>query len=173
MLTRNFWKVFASLYAGLSKSIELKRVNGSVDDETVFNNNAPSASAVSILTTIGATNYAPTLRNIITSGDSKGTAFGDGTDEPTLDDYTLSGNFIRTITGTASASSKVDDDGVEITSLFTLTNTGTDPITISEVGRFGGFKGYLVERVLLEVPVTIPAGGVGQVTFTTRFDFPW
>ena len=29
-----------------------------------------------------------------------------------------------------------------------------------------------VERTVLETPVTIPAGGVGQVTYTIRMNYP-
>lgn len=174
MLTRNFWNVFASLFAGLNTAIEITDYSGNKQtNEYVFYNNGPYQGTVSMLTVAGNCTDSPTLKKVITNEWDKGTAFGDGTAEPTIDDYNLSGNIIKTLTGTANVTTSTDDNGVEITSVFTLTNTGTEPVTISEVGRFGGFRTFLVERVLLETPVTLVPNGIGQVTFTTRFNYPW
>ena len=68
--------------------------------------------------------------------------------------------------------------------MFTLTNTGSEDFTISELGlvtyayitNTNGYcyeNNFLLERTVLENPITIPAnGGVGQVTYTIRMDYP-
>lgn len=105
-----------------------------------------------------------------------GVFFGDGDTPPTPDDYALSGNVITTATATAVVTKTVDANGVTITGTYTITNTGTENITIAEVGLFEGFSNsmcdYMMERTVLDSPITIPAGGVGQVTYTIRMDYP-
>lgn len=105
-----------------------------------------------------------------------GVFFGDGTTPPTLDDINLSGNVITTLNGTAKLSYDISDDGsVEVSALWTLTNTGNVAVTISEAALACGFTNnsfIMFERTLLDTPVTIPAGGIGQVTYTIRFNYP-
>lgn len=109
---------------------------------------------------------------------SSGVMFGNGTQEPAFDDYTLSGDIWTTYTGTASVSVATNDNGITLTALYTLTNTGSSDFTISEIGLCGGqmssnLAGHtLFEHSLLENPITIPAGGVGQVTYTIHISHP-
>lgn len=110
-----------------------------------------------------------------------GVAFGDGTTEPTEDDTWLSGNQHTSITSsntTVEVTESEEGDERCVTAVYTINNnTGAD-ITIGEVGLFsyctilgpsGSYNAYisvLIERSLLENPITIPAGGVGKVTYT-------
>ena len=97
----------------------------------------------------------------------------------------MSGELFTTYTASYTDNIEQDDNGATRTIMYTLTNTGTEDFTISEVGLFGAaylkHKDYarylnyhvLFERTLLETPITIPAnGGVGQVTYTIRLDYP-
>lgn len=109
---------------------------------------------------------------------------GTGTTPPTFDEYSLSGEIITTITSiVASNSYTVEEDGVAITTTWTVSNTGTEAITIGEVGFYGAYKtaaavsnsnmsAMLIERTVLDEPITIEAGGVGQVTYTVRLKYP-
>lgn len=105
--------------------------------------------------------------------------FGDGTTPPSKDDYKLSGNIISTITATVTQNT-TSDEGVTVHSaVYNVSNTGSEPITITEIGMFGywyynssGSSTYLLERTVLDTPVTIPAGGIGQVTYTIRMNYP-
>lgn len=111
-----------------------------------------------------------------------GVIFGDGTTPPSVDDYWLSGTAITTIATTASGSVTLNGDGtITKTAIHTISNTSTtDDVTISEVGyvdyiayltNYNGPNSYfLLDRTLLEEPVTIPPGGVGQVTYNVTFD---
>lgn len=104
---------------------------------------------------------------------------GDGSDEPKIDDYKLSGNIITGISSTVSRNVSTDGDDAIISSVFTVTNNNSNDITISEVAYCGNVCGIstggaagLFERTVLESPITIPAGGVGQVTYTIRIKHP-
>lgn len=129
--------------------------------------------------------YSPSMRYLRTAlkADLGGAIIGTGTTAPTFDDYALSGELISTFSATVSFSSAADNDGVTNTAVYTITNTGSTAFTIGEIGLFvnatnaatsttGGKYCVLVERSLLEVPVTIPAGGVGQVTYAIRMPYP-
>ena len=97
----------------------------------------------------------------------------------------MSGELFTEYTSSQTQETVVDDDGVSYTIRYTLTNTGNEDFTISEIGLFGFLykkhKSYnyhyrynfLTERTLLESPITIPAnGGVGQLTYTLRYNYP-
>jgi hypothetical protein len=104
-----------------------------------------------------------------------GIVFGTGSAEPTFDDYRLSGDLITTISSSASVTATLDDDGCTFVGTYTLTNTGSDGITVKEIGLLMSNNSgpvMLIERTVLDEPVTIPAGGVGQVTYTIRFNYP-
>lgn len=102
-------------------------------------------------------------------------AFGTGTTPPTLDDYTLSGNIVTGISTTAKVSGGFTDSGTEVSATYTITNNNDTAVTIGEIGAFGASgsttgKGVMLERTVLESPITIEPGGVGQVTYTLRCD---
>ena len=134
---------------------------------------------------LGSTSYSsniPALRNVINNLNTNGgVAFGTGNTPPTLDDYKFSGDLITTITGTATVNVAHDDNGLGATALYSLTNTGSSDITIGEIGLIASLESNtstgssykaLLERTVLDTPVTIPAGGIGQVTYTIRMNYP-
>lgn len=119
--------------------------------------------------------------SFVKSGASEGVAFGTGDTAPTLDDYTLSGSFITTANASYTRIANFYDEGMTLTRTYTITNTGSADITIKEVAQFARIVSssstsswcyYMVDRTLLDEPVTIPAGGVGQVTYTITMDYP-
>ena len=72
-----------------------------------------------------------------------------------------------------------DESGLTITALYTITNTGSSAFTIGELGLIAATytnvstnSKCLVERTVLDTPVTIPAGGIGQVEYTITFNYP-
>lgn len=102
-------------------------------------------------------------------------AFGDGDTPPTLDDYQLSGNHFTTYETTIA--NQVYPDSNKSVSIYTITNTGTSAFTIKEIGLFvspysNGNQMGLVFREVLDSPVTIEPGGVGQVTLTLGVAIP-
>lgn len=121
---------------------------------------------------------------LATSATKARAVLGTGTTAPTFDEYEMSGEIITTISSIVSSNSHtVEEDGVAITTTWTVTNTGTEAITIGEVGFYGTYKtatavsnsstaAMLIERTVLDEPITIEAGGVGQVTYTVRLKYP-
>lgn len=115
-----------------------------------------------------------------------GVAFGDGNTAPTAEDVRLAGNHLTALTASnvsKEISYTADGEDRLITVVYTINNnTGAD-ITIGEIGLFSAAIAYtsssqsnsnryyfpvLLERTALETPITIPADGVGKVTYTIR-----
>lgn len=127
--------------------------------------------------------------NSIVSKSNGGVYFGSGNTPATIDDYKLSGDVIQNITTSYVENSIYEEDGSAgtLSYTYTITNNNDTEITIGEVALFGEAYWqtasssnsatythffYLFERTALESPVTIPAGGVGQVTYTIRMNYP-
>jgi hypothetical protein len=103
---------------------------------------------------------------------------GNGNAPPTYDDYCLAGDVFSTFAYSADRVQTHDESGAGTKVVFTITNTGEEDFTISEIGMFAPAsinnirKSVMYERTVLDPPVTIPAGGVGQVTYTVRMNYP-
>jgi hypothetical protein len=172
MYTRNYIKGFAARFSGVSTSGK--------DFDTIVNLKGQTVSANGYLSSFGSntpiTNqsvyFHKHTKGTITS-DSDGIVFGDGDAPESLDDYCMAGNHFTTYNATYTRSFEMDDNEAISTIGFTLTNTGATDFTIREIGQIyqqGSSTTIigLVERTVLESPVTIPAGGIGQVTYTIR-----
>lgn len=170
MFTKNWYKLFAT-YATYAKG----GLKGVASDGSEYkleystaNNNLGSAMLYPLLSTV---NFRSLISNY-------GTYFGTGNTAPALDDYNLSGSRLTdssNIASSVSISSSADDDGITMTAVYTLTNNGTNDVTVGEIALFAfnaSYQYYLVERTVLDTPVIIPAGGVGQVTYTIRMNYP-
>lgn len=126
----------------------------------------------------GGQSYYANLYTVKTSYGG-GVIFGTGSEPPAVDDYNLSGDIVTGIAVSVVLSKSYDDNGAAIEALYTLTNNGAEPKTISEVGLFGQLKSsggttntVLLERTVLDSPVTIEPSGVGQVKYTIHIDYP-
>lgn len=129
-------------------------------------------------------NYEYVSGNV--SGSSKGIIVGSGTTPATEDDYCLenkisglSGSVVSNITG-------FDTTGNNYYSILniTLTNNSASDVTVSEVGRIvnmysAGSKGstsvsnryaFLLERTVLDVPVTIEAGSSALIEYRVDYE---
>lgn len=106
---------------------------------------------------------------------SEGTVFGNGDTPPALEDYKLSGNVITGISATAVVNCVYEANGITTTATYTITNNNSESVTIKEIGvctNTSSTNYVLVERTVLESPVTIEPGGVGQVTYTIKMVYP-
>lgn len=111
-----------------------------------------------------------------------GVIFGTGNTEPTIDDYQMAGEHFVDYTESHTYESTLDGTTRTISCRYTLTNTSTESVTIGEVGlsvyayrKVSSnyyYTGFLIERTALDSPITIPAGGVGIITYTLKFDLP-
>lgn len=173
MFLRNWYKAIGQVMASMSAKTTYVTTSGSefslnnAIDNTVVQLGYPSDNY-----------FAPAMKKVRTAISTYGgVIFGSGTIPPTIDDYNLSGSLLTTITASVNYNFTTDDSGVCYEAVYTITNTGASEITIGEIGLLAGGdsapnKKFLVERTVLDNPVTIPAGGIGQVTYTIRMNYP-
>lgn len=188
-------KLFNSTYKNRPKYFIT--VNGTEDTNTrYYNENSPystSALFYEPMNYMGSINNSTKLeanRSNVTSIFDYGVAFGTGNAPVTIDDYKFSGETVTnfTVSSVYNRSSAIDGTETINTRTYTITNNNDFDITIGEVGFFAGASIqtswskpnyvyhnpiYMLERTALETPITIPAnGGVGQVTYTIRMEYP-
>lgn len=111
-----------------------------------------------------------------------GVVFGTGNTEPTIDDYQMAGEHFVDYTVSHTYENTIDGTTRTLSCRYTLTSTSTESVTIGEVGlsiyafrKSGSYRyysGFLIERTALDSPITIPAGGVGIITYTLKFGLP-
>ena len=162
MFLKNYYSVLGTAFFG--KKMTIKGLNGG--EGTLY---YPDVS-----------NCAPLLGFFqnsvgIAGSYSSGVMFGTNSTPPTFEDYTINNTGV-TVTGSIAKTVNINDNG-SVTAILncTLTNTGETEITISEVGlkvSLTNTGSVLFERTVLDTPVTIPAGGVGQVVYTITFNYP-
>ena len=171
MLTKNF-------YNWLLSATSMKTVqNGVVDTSGKTHNILYSSSRVDKIFT-GA--------NIIRSSNStvEGVYIGTGTTPATTDDYKLEAqiNSGYSQAYADSVSINVDADGVSVFASIALTNTSTEAFTISEIGLAGKVCNSsssssntclaLIDRTVLEEPITINPNETKTLTYTIRMNYP-
>ena len=103
---------------------------------------------------------------------------GSGTTPATVDDYKLENQITSGLTGTTAITVDEDNDAIYV---LTLTNTSSEDITIGEVGIFASCFTknsssstalFLLERTVLDAPITIPAGGIGTIDYSIKLPIP-
>ena len=120
---------------------------------------------------------------ITTSANNSGICIGRGSTPATEDDYMLESLISSGFSySTPSKSEYMDDEGNPCLSYsFTITNTGSSDLTISEIGyiqerRCGTTKGsidgytnkFLIDRTVLDSPISIPVNGYAAVKYTLK-----
>ena len=109
-----------------------------------------------------------------------GIMFGTGTTPPTMNDYKLESPIID---GTVYATDQnaptqgFETDKAKIYVSHEVKNQGTNPVTITEAGVFGcqstaSKTSFLLDRTVLDTPVTIPAGESRTITYAIVFEYP-
>lgn len=169
MFLRNFYRSFG---ASMGNSHKNKNINISTSGKTTATADFTPSSFV---TTSDSSQY-PTLKKVRSSYSGYGgIVFGNGDAAPTIDDFVLSGDVIPISTYSVSITHTVANDKTTISAVYTITNTGENAMTIKEIALICGGSSssqYLIERTVLDTPVTIEPGGVGQVTYTITFTYP-
>ena len=103
--------------------------------------------------------------------------FGSGTTPATVNDYKLESQIDSGIT--VANPSKVTTEQTDSYILWTVTFgvSASVETTISEIGLISkaytpsGVANTLVDRTVLDTPITIPAGQSKQITYTIRFNY--
>ena len=114
---------------------------------------------------------------------NSGIIFGTGDTPPTFNDYKLSGDIIQGLTAQAVVEAHTTSNSCYRKFIITVQNTTSEAQIIREIGyvrRAPALKSDgkttiifpLVERTVLDNPVTIPANGFGQVEYTITFNLP-
>ena len=168
MLTNNFYSVLAQNMVGEHKSNSIKNFRGSL---TTIGNAAGSYMPFFI----SGQNHKANLSNVDDdySASQGGVVFGDGDTPATAEDYKLAGNIITGITANANLTRSINNGVAQIVAIYTI--TASSEVTIKEIAAFaqsGNDGAYIVDRTVLDEPVTIPAGGIGQVVYTITFNYP-
>lgn len=170
MLTKNFYKAFTAYLWGIRDDTTNMLVNHR--GQTVTTN-----GYMYNMWYLNTPNANPSYIKVKKGVADDGVVFGDGNTPASIDDYQMSGEHFTTYSALHSRNYNIDETGVTATIVFTITNTGTETFTIREIGQFyqqGSSTDLcvLVERTVLDSPVTIEPNGIGQVTYTVRFPFP-
>lgn len=170
MLTKNFFNDVMSRYAGSAVTGGLTDTSGAVWVSGGYASTTTPFSNMKTLT--------------ISSSYGEGVRIGSGVTPATPDDYKLetliSDNCSVSTPSTVLAS--VDADGVSVSATYAVKNTGSTAFSVSEIGLFSGLytvinnngqkKTCMVDRTVLEKPITINPGESKQITYTIRFNYP-
>ena len=165
MLTKNFYSYMVAKLSDLKTSCTLidgtrSEINGS---------------------TSGTKAFAAMLKQSSDSDyDKGGVSFGAGTAPATVQDYKLDApittglSIIFPKNFTYAKGNSFEDVAVT----YGVTNISSSEITISEIGLVATvfvsgnlYNSMLVDRTVLDAPVTIPAGESKQITYTIRFNY--
>jgi hypothetical protein len=168
MITGNFYKVLAYAVGKTSGYVPAwEWSNNSIWEKEMAVSNASNAI-------LFAGNCMGRLHEgVYGYGNKSGLVFGDGDTAPSLNDVILSGNTLnQNLSASLQYTSEYDDNGATCTTVATLTNNSSESLTIREVGCYDGYTSSVLDRTLLETPITIAPGGVGQVTYTVRMNYP-
>ena len=166
MLTKNF---YSFMRAALQKTLaEFTKTDGTTKTTDLYNSKAPLEIMNSWYDGVANVKY--------------GVSFGTGTTPADVSNYCLE-NILTSTQITVSIPSAVSysrgDNYDEYSVSFGVTNKITEAITVSEVGLTaapyysGGSSDVcvLVDRTVLDTPITIPAGQSKQITYTIRFNY--
>ena len=160
MLTKNFYAL-------------MRTASGKISSEVITSSNTTAtivfdSSWYGIFSGMCAYNYA---------GGSQYVLFGNGTTPATVNDYKLESPITSNITVANPSSTTTEQTDNYILWTVTFGVKASVETTISEIGLFskahmaGGAAETLVDRTVLETPITIPAGQSKQITYTIRFNY--
>lgn len=132
----------------------------------------------------GSTFYTSTTKAVTTNANAAGISVGTGNAAATEDDFQLAepltSGINLTLTETVYGA---DEPGYPYVQYkVTVTNTGSDPITVKEIcykqtlyaARYPGYAAgadnriCMLDRTVLDTPVTIAAGDAGIITYKLR-----
>ena len=177
MFTNNWYKTSAS---AITKNSAQNFLNVNGVEKGLYSSS--STRNISLGSDTGASDTAYIGRLVKTYNGYGGVRLGTGDAPATADDYKLSGDLITGYSFTAEVKTQNSAESDKITAIYTITNTSSSEITIKEIGIVAKMSSNtstaqiadmgLLERTVLDAPVTIPAGGVGQVEYTITINLP-
>jgi hypothetical protein len=163
MVTKNWYNSFKAYMIGVQIPNGLTYYSGAAA-------NAGCYAAV-------ASNLFFSVSSVVTTAEV-GIVLGGGATQPTINDYKLESQITS---GLSASVQKTTDENNSAVYILTLTNTSDKDITVAEVGMIlalsrssgnNGTAGCLVDRTVLDAPITIPAGGLGVIDYTIKLPIP-
>ena len=161
MLTKNFYSYMRAALQNTTAVFTLK--NGGTQPSVItFASFTPPFAAMN--------------KHVVNTNDI-GVSFGIGTTPANPTDYKLENSLPNTqisVSVPSAVSYSRGDTFDEYSVTFGVTNITTDAISISEIGLIAAPQTaypVLVDRTVLDTPVTIPAGQSKQITYTIRFNY--
>lgn len=163
MLTKNWYAVWESHRAQQVISNSLININGETKNSGCYD-------------PYGIRCLCFSLSNVVFDNISCGIVLGSGTTPATINDYCLESRITSNLTCSTTITKNENNDRVLI---ITATNSGNSDIVIGEVGYHGSAPvsaqsssstAVLIERTVLDSPITIAPGGVGQIIYTIKMN---
>lgn len=171
MLTKNFYSLMNSRLSGQNATIAIPSggtKSFGANEVHHVNNGTSFYKAFT-------TDYGVSSRNSF-----PGVRYGTGSSPATADDTDLESvipeQSLKVIMP-SEATVNFAGEYLEYTTTISVQNLTSAAITISEIGLFpGAYSGgnitpFLVDRTVLDEPITIPAGQSKQITYTIRFNY--
>ena len=164
MLTKNFYSYMRAAFSAPSKAIPFVKTDGTTANLRYSNSYAPFA----------------VMNKCSVNNNGFGVSFGTGTTPATMSDYSIESGLGGTqisVSYPDSVSYSRDNTFDMYSVSFGITNITSDAITISEVGltvgASSGSSNYvvLVDRTVLDTPVTIPPHETKHIAYTIRFNY--
>lgn len=171
MLTKNFYALQASIC--LRGGTYPATLTDGTQASLVFYHSGSSYYAI-----IFNTSSATVALNTTATG---AMMIGSGTTPATEDDYALENAITSGFSTSGQAYVSVLEGGAEVVYKLVLKNTSASAFTVSEIGYLGrgyvstsssGAKSVMVDRTVLDAPVTIPAGESRTISYTVRLNWP-
>ena len=164
MLTKNFYSYMHAAFSAAGKVITFVKTDGTTESLRYSNSFAPFT--VMAKWSVNNTGF--------------GVSFGTGTRPAAVSDYSIEsmlGDTQINVVDPSEVSFSRGDTFDEYSASFGVTNITDEPITISEVGLTvsvaNGSYNYrvLVDRTVLDVPITIQPNETKHIAYTIRFNY--
>ena len=170
MLTNNFYHLQSAHAISTSISGKVVNTSGSVVNANAYN------------TEYYFTNLLAVGYDVVFSHDAIGVVVGRGNTPASKADYCLENIITSGLKQQKTTyATKFLDGGAEVVKVFILENTSDADITISEIGTVGrtftdrntsSVARVMVDRTVLDTPVTIPAGEMKTISYSIRLNYP-
>ena len=170
MLTKQYYDALRSAITG--KTVTLKSLEGTYYTGSTPPDPGSSKYQYATCYCYNIPYLMQTQRTSYTNTSVGGFCFGTGTSTPTENDCLF--NTVIQIPSGVTVSKAYEQNGETCIATYTLANGSSQDLTITEVALIGNFMtsasktiAYLVDRTLLDEPLTIAKnGGVGKIIYT-------
>lgn len=173
MLTKNFYNFVMAYVSRCTIADGYRDISGDVKKAAPSSATQYMFDYMKVLTLTTSTNTGSS------STKGNGVRIGTGVTPATKDDYQLENQITSgiSIVNPSGITAKMEDGYVEVSATYTVTNTGTTAIAVSEIGLFGdamsgNYTLIMYDRTVLESPIVLNPNQPKTLTYTIRFNYP-